>query len=226
MIEFLFNYQGIGLLIFDAAQHKDFTLLHGRRPRRSASCTCSSRSSPTSSTRCSTRGIRYGTRRMSTVAAPDSPRRPARRGEAPRARERLRLLAALPTLHRRRRDRRAFWVVCACSRLAPDAVRPALRPTSVPRASRPARATGSAPTARSRRLLARARRLARHPARRAAGDAARHRARHRRSASITGYFRGIVDDVLSRVIDAVLAMPADRDRRHRASPRSAPRTST
>ena len=49
--------------------------------------------------------------------------------------------------------------------------------------------------------------VARHPDRGAAGDLARHRRWARRSGLVTGYFRGMVDDVVSRVIDAVLALP-------------------
>ena len=101
-----------------------------------------------------------------------------------------------------------FWV---SARILGDhitPVRPALRPDArhLERASVDRALVRNRP-ARSRRLLARPRRLAGHPPHRAARDAARHARRDDRSGSITGYFRGIADDTISRVIDAVLAIP-------------------
>ena len=210
VIEKLFNYNGIGLRIYTAAQNKDFPMLQSgvlvvgivylvatlvadilySRPEPPDPLRGDRMSAPT---------VRRDARRRRSPAAQRSATATERAArDAASGARRAFILGAVIV---------GFWVFCAIfgDRLAP--ARPA-RPDADQSSCRAVvGALVRHRPARARRLLARPRRRARHPHRRAARDAARRRPRHRRSAWSPATSAGIVDDVISRVMDAVLALP-------------------
>ena len=200
-IEFLFNYQGLGLMTLKAAEQKDFTLLTAgvlvvgvvyllRDARRRHHVRAAQPAHP----------LRGG--RVSTAAAPapalGGERRTARAAPAPARGARASSSARDHPLLGRVRDPRR-------SRITP--FDPLFDQTADLSAGAVERALLRHRPPRPRRLLARARRLARHPLVAPARDAARRPIFGTALGLITGYFRGIADDTISRVIDAVLAIP-------------------
>ena len=202
-IELIFNYPGIGRLLFRAADQKDFPLLAEHRardrdrlpagdPRRRSRLRVPEPSHP----------LRDG--------VPDEHRRRARPDRRPRLRARVapRAAPACPALedvsgrsgHRRLLD--------LLRRLRPGrrSRRPLCRrhPQQAPAAV--VRALVRHRQARPRRLLPRHRRRPGHPDRGAARDLARHGARHRTRPDHRLLPRPH-DEALMRVVDAFLAIP-------------------
>ena len=156
VIELIFNYQGIGQMIFRAATQKDFPALRGGGARRRRRLPRRRRWSPTSSTRSSTRGSGSGRGPVSAGATPPSALEPVEdlalkvgppRDDAKLARrERVQVL-----VHSKSFIAGAiivgFWVICAIFGELLVLQDPFASNPLNALAVRRARATGSAPTA-------------------------------------------------------------------------------
>ena len=217
VIELLFNYQGIGQAIVRAAQQKDIPVLQSgvlligdRLPRRHADrrhpLLRPEPARPPGGRRVSAPGqpapagaTEIGTASPAAVGAHPDDARVA-------TQERLALLR-----------RSKSFIVGGDHRGLLGAVRDLRRaagaegPAGLGPDQRPAGALGGQLVrhrqARPRRLLARHRRRARHPHRRAAGRRSSPPSWARRSAWSRATSAGAVDDVLSRIIEAILALP-------------------
>ena len=207
VIEKLFNYNGIGQRIYVAANEQGLHDARRAACSSSASCISSRRSSPTSSTRCSTRGSGSAARNEHRRRTGSGAGAPVARSEASLARrETLRQLLRSKTFVVGAHRSSLFWVFWAIfgARLTPQD--PLDQSSDVLKSSERDHWFGTDQLGRDvlSRVLAGARGNARRSrrSRRCSGSSA-----GRRSGLISGYFRGIVDDVVSRIIDAVLALP-------------------
>ena len=100
-----------------------------------------------------------------------------------------------------------FCMFCAIFPGALAAAQPVLRRNLWPSTSRRRARTGSAPPARARHVRPRDRGPRDYHDHRAAGDAAGARIVGTAIGLVMGYFGGVVDDVISRFVEAFLALP-------------------
>ena len=214
IVETLFNYPGIGYLILQAAKRKDFPLLESACSR-SGSSTRSRRSSPTCCTRCSIRAS--GLALVSTVdpvrsTAEDRSR--ARRAGAHALRPRGHASGACS---RRRRS----WSACSCcsSGSARAIFGEHLTKSAYDRATNTLQGMSSAhwfgTDKLGRDVFARVIAGSREIMIVAALATILGVVGGTVLGLVTGYFRGVVDNAISRVMDAVLAIPLDHHRRRR-----------